>query len=177
MDRKNLIITLEQITLEQMKTINCNVIVYATNTDVFFLLQRHCKVILRHNLNMSLVCWFVIIEALMNKLSVKTSYRLLALYAITSCNTIGKFNGISKEFWLKRFFENYENHAKLKNELVKFQRTESLIEEIESLICETFLPEKKIGSLGNIPVTRHCHQWQEYCNFISSELPISYEYE
>ena len=120
-----------------MKPINRNVIVYATDTDVFFLLLKHCKMILCHNLYISLVRGFVNIKALMNKLGVKGSYPLLSLHAITSCNTVGKFNGISKEYWLKRFFENYDNHAKLKNELVKFQRAESLTEEIESLICET----------------------------------------
>ena len=33
-------------TFEQIKSINCNVILYATDTDVYFLLLKHCKVIL-----------------------------------------------------------------------------------------------------------------------------------
>ena len=48
---------------------------------------------------------------------------------------------------LKDFFENYDIHAKLKNELAKFQIAESLTEEIESLICKTYLrtsPQKLI---------------------------------
>ena len=53
------------------------------------------------------------------------------------------------------FFENYDNHAKLKNELVEFQIVESLTEKIESLICKTYLQtKKKIDYLGNIPATR-----------------------
>ena len=36
-------------TLDEMKPINCNVIVHATDTDVFFLLLKPCKVILCHN--------------------------------------------------------------------------------------------------------------------------------
>ena len=118
--------------------------------------MKHCKVILCYDLYISLVRGFVNIKALMNKLGVKASYTLLSLHAITGCDTASKFNGISKEYRLKRFFENYDNHAKLKNELVKFQRAESLTEKIESLICETYLQtEKKIDCLENIPTIRY----------------------
>ena len=130
-------------TLEQMKPINYNVTVHATNNDVFFLLLKHCKVILCHNLYISLVHGFVNITALMNKLGIKANYALLSLHAINGCDTVGKFNGISKEYWLKRFFENYGNHAKFKNELVEFQTVEGLTKEIERLICETYLRIKK----------------------------------
>ena len=34
-------------TLEQIKPVNCKVIVHATDTHVFFLLLKHCKVILQ----------------------------------------------------------------------------------------------------------------------------------
>ena len=99
---------------------------------------------------------FVNITALTNKLGVKASYALLSLHAIIGCDTVGKFNGISKEYSFKRFFENYDNHAKLKNEIVEFQTAEGLTEGIESLICETYLRiEKKIDSLENIPATRY----------------------
>ena len=143
-------------TLEQMKPINCNVIVYATDTDIFLLLLKHWKVISCHNLYISLVRGFVNITALMNKLGVKASYALLSLHAIIGCDTVGKFNGISKKYWFKRFFENYDNHAKLKNKLVEFQTAEGLTEETERLICETYLrTEKKVDSLENIPATRY----------------------
>ena len=139
-----------------MKPINCNAIVDTTDTDVFFLLLKNCKVILCHNLYISLVRGFVNSTALMNKFGVKASYALLSLHAITGCDTVGKFNGISKECWFKRFFENYDNHAKLKNELVELQTEEGLTEGIESLIRETYLrTEKKIDSLENIPATRY----------------------
>ena len=84
-------------TLEQMNSISCNVIVHATETHVFLLLLKHCKVILCHNLYISSVREFVNITVLMNKLRVKASYALLSLHAITGCDTVGKFNGISKE--------------------------------------------------------------------------------
>ena len=80
-----------------MKPINCNVIAHTTDTDVFFLLSKHYKVILCHNLYILLVRAFVTITALMNKLGVKASSALLSLHAITDCDTVGKFNGISKE--------------------------------------------------------------------------------
>ena len=115
-----------------MKPINCNVIVHATDTDVFFLLLKHCNLMLCHNLYISLVRGFVNITTLMNKLGVKASYALLSLHAITGCDTVNKFNGVSTEYWFKRFFENHDNHAKLKNELVKFQTAEGLTEETES---------------------------------------------
>ena len=69
------------------------------------------------------------LSILMNELGVKASYILLSQHAIIGCDTVGKFNRISKEY--------YYNRAKLKNELVGFQITESLTEEIEELICET----------------------------------------
>ena len=56
------------------------------------------------NLYISLVREFANITVLKNKLGVKASYALLSLYVITGCNTVGKFNGISKEYWFKRFF-------------------------------------------------------------------------
>ena len=87
-----------------MKPINCNEIVHATHTHGFFLLLKHCKVILYHNLYASMVRRFVNVTALMNKLGVKASYALLSQHAITGCDTVGKFNGISKEYWFKRFF-------------------------------------------------------------------------
>ena len=115
-----------------------------------------------YNLYISCIRGFLNIKASINKLDVKASYTLLSLYAVTSCYTVGKFSRIFKEYWLKRFFENYDNHVKLKNELVKFQRAESLTEEIESLICETFLQtEKKFDSLENIPTTRYILFWKK----------------
>ena len=88
----------------------------------------------------------------MNKLGVKTVYALLSLHTITSCDTVGKFNKIFEEYCFKTFFENYDNHAELKNELVEFQTAGILTEEIQSLICETYLrTEQKIDSLENIP--------------------------
>ena len=54
----------------------------------------------------------------MNKLGGKAGYALLPLHAITCCDTVGEFN---IELWFKRFFENYDTHAKLKNELLGFQ--------------------------------------------------------
>ena len=108
----------------------CSVIEDATDTElIFLLLKQQCKLILWHKLYISLVREFVNIKALMNKLGVKASYILLSQHAVTGCDTVGKFNRISKEY--------YENHTKLKNELVGFQITESLTKEIEDLICET----------------------------------------
>ena len=113
---------------------------------------------------------FVTITALMNKLGVKASSALLSLHAITDCDTVGKFNGISKECWFKRFFENYDNHAKLKNELLEFQTAESLTEEIESLIRETYLQtKKKSDSLENILATRYKPFWKK--SYEGSNLP------
>ena len=115
-------------TLEQRKPINCNVIVHATDTDIFFFLLKHVKVRLCHNFCISLKRRFVNIAASMNKLSVKASYALLSLHPITGCNIVSKFNVISKEYWFKRLFENYDNHADLKNGFIEFQKEESLTE-------------------------------------------------
>ena len=69
---------------------------------------------------------------------------------------VDKFSIISKEYWFKRFFENYDNHAKHKNELVEFQLAESLKEEIETPNIRNLLTnQKKIDFLENIPATRY----------------------
>ena len=130
------------------------------------------------NLYISLMREFANITVLMNKLGVKASYALLSLHVITGCNTVDKF---PKNIGLKDFFENYDIHAKLKNELVKFQVAERLTEEIEKLICKTYLrPEKEIDSLENIPATRlkgpKLTPTRGHWKLISSELSIIYEY-
>ena len=105
-----------------MKSISCNVIVHVTYTDVFFVLLKRYKVVLCRNFYISLRR-FVNITALINTLGVNTSYALLSLNEITGCNNVGEFNGISKEFKsFKRFFEIYDNHAKLnKMSLLNFK--------------------------------------------------------
>ena len=78
-------------------------------------------------------------------------YPYIQLPAATLLVNLIKF---SKNIALKLFFENYDNHAELKNELAEFQTAEILTEEIQSLICETYLrTEQKIDSLENIPAT------------------------
>ena len=103
-----------------MKTINCNVIVHA-DTDVFFLLLKHCKVILSHKLYISLAHGIVNITALMNKLGVKASYALLSLHTITSCNTVGKFKGICKEYFAKNFLKIMTTLQNLEMSLLNFK--------------------------------------------------------
>ena len=104
-------------TLEQIEPITCNVSVHATDHDVFFLLLKLCKVVLCHNLYISLVLGFLNITALMNTQRVKADSTLLYQNSVTSCNIVGKCNGISKQNWFKRFFEKNNNHAKLKHKL------------------------------------------------------------
>ena len=58
----------------------------------------------------------------------------------------------------------------MKNDFAEFQIAESLIEEIESLICETQLrSEKKTGSLDNMPATRD--ELFEKKSYEDSKLP------
>ena len=105
-----------------MKSISCNVIVHATDTDIFFSLLKNCKVILCHNFYISLVREFVNITALMNKLGVKASYALLSLHAITGCNTAGKFNEFPKNIGLKDFLKIMTTMQNLKMSLLNFKQ-------------------------------------------------------
>ena len=100
----------------------CNVIEDATDTNlIFLLLRQQCKLILWHKLYISLVREFVNIKTLMNKLGVKASYILLSQHAITGCDTVGKFNRISKKYWLQEFLKIMTTAQNLKMSLLDFK--------------------------------------------------------
>ena len=108
-------------TLEQIKPINCNVIVHATDTDVFFLLLKHCKAILCHNLYISLVHGFVNITALMNKLGVKASYTLLSYMKLPAATLLVNLMEFLKNIGLKGFLKIITTMQNLKMSLLNFK--------------------------------------------------------
>ena len=63
---------------------------------------------------MCLVKGYVDIKLLSEKLENDTSKALLTLHALTGCDTTGKFEGKSKQFWFWRF---------LVKELANFQES------------------------------------------------------
>ena len=106
----------------------------------------------------------------MNKSEITTSSALPSQHAITGCDTVGKFNGISKEYWFKRFFDNDNSNVKLKHSLVEFQIEENLTEEIEKCISKNYSrTDEIIGPLGYIPAARYKLQIKK--SFEGSKLP------
>ena len=91
--------------------------VYSADTDVFFLLLSHSEKLDCSSLFIHLVKVWVDIKILWSILGNDTSKALLSLHALTGCDTKGKFEGKSKQFWFKRFLMIDQNDLKLRKEL------------------------------------------------------------
>ena len=58
---------------------------------------------------MKLVSGFADVSSIYECLGENAVTALLALHALTGCDTTGKFAGVSKEFWTKGFLKESEN--------------------------------------------------------------------
>ena len=108
-------------TLEKMQPINCNVIVHATDTDVFLLLLKQCKITLCHNLYISMLRGFVNITALMNKLDVKAVYVLLSYMELPAATLLVNLTEFPKNVSLRDFLKIMATMQKLKIRLLNFK--------------------------------------------------------
>ena len=88
---------------------------------------------------MCLVKGNVDIKLLCEKLGNDTSKALLTLHALTGCDTTGKFEGKSKQFWFRRFLAIDQQNTNLVKELADFQESNESTGEIESFICRGYL--------------------------------------
>ena len=132
-------------------TVHTNVVnVYSADTDVFFLLLSHSNKLNCSSLFICLVKGWVDIKLLHSVLGDVTSKALLSLHALTGCDSTGKFEGKSKQFWFKRFLTIEQNDSKLKEELVNFQTSMESPEVIESFVCRCYLYRSNKDSLRKL---------------------------
>ena len=83
---------------------NVTTLVYSVDTDVFTLLLKHhnnirCDKLLMHTVSGECID----ISAVHDVLGGDIASALLSLHCLTGCDTVGKFNKKSKEFWTKVF--------------------------------------------------------------------------
>ena len=132
-------------------TVHTNVVnVYSADTDVFFLLLSHSNKLNCSSLFICLVKGWFDIKLLHSVLGDDTSKALLSLHALTGCDSTGKFEGKSKQFWFKRFLTIEQNDSKLKEELVNFQTSMESPEVIESFVCRCYLHRLNKDSLRKL---------------------------
>ena len=135
--------------------------VYSADTDVFFLLLSHSEKLNCSSLFIHLVKGWVDIKILWSILGNDTSKALLSLHALTGCDTTGKFEGKSKQFWFKRFLMIDQNDLKLRKELVDFQVSKECTEAIQSFICRCYLYRsnkdslRRVGEIASLDSTRY----------------------
>ena len=86
------------------------VLVYANDTDVFALLLKHYNKFNSKNIFMKGSNSLINVSFVFSVLGEQICSSLLSLHTVIGCDTIGKFFGKSKEFWVKQFLEQKDNH-------------------------------------------------------------------
>ena len=95
------------------------------------------------------------IKLLCEKLGNDTSKALLALHALTGCDTTGKFEGKSKQFWFRRFLAIDQHNTNLVKGLADFQESNESTEKIKrvghySRVGHYFFKKFKSGTLFRV---------------------------
>ena len=132
--------------------IESNLLVYSSDTDVFFLLTNHCNRFQCKNIYQQLVSGFVKINQIGHVFGDLCSAAILVLHGATGCNTVGRFSGKTKEFWFRRFMSFERQNQQLVQALVDFGNStlENSFREIEGFICRGYLfPCSKVGIKQN----------------------------
>ena len=100
--------------------IQSNLLVYSSDTDIYFLLINHCNRFQCKNIYQQLVSGFVKINDIVHILGGLCSTAILVFHGITGCDTVGRFSGKSKEFWFRRFMSFERQNQELVQALVNF---------------------------------------------------------
>ena len=119
--------------------------VYSSDTDVFFILLKHCHIFNCAFLFQHLVSGLVDIKAIHNQIGDTCASALLALHAITGCDTTGRFEGKTRQLSFRRFMKIDRTNCDLVNALATLQNSLTLdtIVIIESFICRAYLYSTK----------------------------------
>ena len=110
-------------------------IVYATDTDIIFLLMRFRSNVPSRRLliqNSSTECIDI------HVLGEQKAKALLSLHGITGCDTSAKFNHKSKEHWVKQFLKNSDD-SEIINAFLEFEHTFKVCNILEKFICKGYL--------------------------------------
>ena len=129
---------------------NLNVLVHSIDTDVFLLLLKHCSNMAYNHVYVKNVKGYVSITNIQKKLGQACCEALLSLHSVTGCDTTGKFSGISKSFWIRRFLQHECRNVNLLQSLIDLQHqiTDGISTEIESFICRCYLFPKSVKNLN-----------------------------
>ena len=143
--------------------IQSNLLVYSSDTDVYFLLINHCNRFQCKNIYQQLVSGFVKINDIVHILGGLCSTAILVFHGITGCDTVGRFSGKSKEFWFRRFMSFERQNQELVQALVDFgnSTTENSFKEIEGFICSGYLfprSKAKIKQNGVYDIKTTCYK-------------------
>ena len=91
---------------------------------------------------MCLVKGNIVIKLLCEKLGNDTSKALLTLNALIGCDTTGKFEGNSKQFWFRCFLAIDQHNTNLVRELADFQESNESTGEIEFFLQRILIQVK-----------------------------------
>ena len=100
---------------------------------------------------------------------------LLSLYCPTGCDKTGKFAGISKEFWVRRFI-NERNNQHLVNSLASFGNgiISEILVQFASFVCEAYrFPRSTKKILENEIYNLSSTQYSMFLNAEGDKLPPS----
>ena len=122
-------------------TKNAIIDVYSADTDVFFILLKHCHVFNCETLYHHLVSGWINITEIQQFLGQTCSDALLTLHPITGCDKTGKFETKTKQYWFQRFMMIERKNNQLVSALADFQRTSmpEIDPGIESFVCRAYL--------------------------------------
>ena len=82
---------------------------------------------------------------------------MISFHCLTGCDTVGKFQGISKETWAKLFMTNdFRAESTLLNALSDFQTTvkDSILIELEKIVCWGYEKREKFSQMKTLSKAR-----------------------
>ena len=87
----------------------------------------------------------------------------MSFHNLTGCDTVGKINNVSKEWWTKLFLD-VQNNQDLMIAFRNFQENvdEETVEQLAKCICWGYVKREKFPYLDNLPATRfHMYKQQK----------------
>ena len=131
---------------------------FANDTDIIVLLISLFMEIICKNVYVGTNTSEVIdINSLRAILGEERASTLISFHCLTGCDTVGKFQGISKETWAKLFMTNdFRAESTLLNALSDFQTTvkDSILIELEKIVCWGYEKREKFSQIKTFSKAR-----------------------
>ena len=165
--KKKLTLIIHCLTIAPLRESD-KVLVYANDTDVFTLLLKHPH---EFNSNSNSSGSPINVSYVFSVLGEEICGSILSLHAITGCDTIRNCFGKSKEFWVKQFLAQKDNHRLIES-FLKIQKevTEASYIELEKFVCYCYLPKKSAKFVSLDFVSTRYYLFKR-CNAESAKLP------